>query len=64
MAPPVRAFERGVQGDGLQVVYMDDRSGLCRSVPALRRALRFWDDFAVGAGLRTNEAKTQIWGRA
>eukprot|EP00969_Alexandrium_andersonii_P114340 5054849-Alexandrium_andersonii.AAC.1 len=41
MAPPVRAFERALQGAGLQVVYLDDRSGLCRSVPDLRRAMVF-----------------------
>ena len=47
-------------GDRLHVVYMDDRSWTAKQVSVLLQTLRAWHDFSRRAGLRENEAKTQI----
>ncbi|CAE7363108.1 CAC, partial [Symbiodinium sp. KB8] len=47
-------------GDRLHVVYMDDRSWTTKQASVLVQTLRTWHDFSRRAGLRENEAKTQI----
>eukprot|EP00969_Alexandrium_andersonii_P285425 12618303-Alexandrium_andersonii.AAC.1 len=48
---------------GMQISYLDDRSGLAASAEALSEVLQRWSHFSEGAGLLLNEAKTQRWAR-
>eukprot|EP00969_Alexandrium_andersonii_P181557 8023379-Alexandrium_andersonii.AAC.1 len=48
---------------GLQIVYLDDRSGFVDSIGALRMVLQAWAECAEVSGLEINAEKTQIWGR-
>eukprot|EP00969_Alexandrium_andersonii_P300503 13285502-Alexandrium_andersonii.AAC.1 len=61
MAGPSMRVERLLGGDGLQVVYLDDRSGYVRTPEALAVVLGEWRTFSEVSGMEINEAKTQIW---
>eukprot|EP00969_Alexandrium_andersonii_P109061 4811699-Alexandrium_andersonii.AAC.1 len=64
MAPPLQRVDLLLHGQSIQVLYLDDRSGLTSSLRALREVLRLWGILASCSGLLTDEGKTQRWARA
>ncbi|CAE7676109.1 xynB [Symbiodinium sp. CCMP2592] len=49
--------------DARSLLYLDDRTLVARSCPALKQALKLWNELEAVTRLKTHEAKTQIVGR-
>ena len=49
--------------DVVQTTFLDDRTGLAKSRPALQRVVQVWDHFEQVTRMTTNAGKTQFWAR-
>ena len=62
LAPVIRRIASRIPA-GFQITYMDDRTGLLDTPASLRLFLEEWRAFERLGRLKSNQTKTQIWGR-